>query len=119
LIDVLHAGPLGGSALERHITRGEVIHQVRDRPDREFPEVRWCQYGIVPTNEVAVTARCGPVAYFALGPSWLAFPVMADRIFGADVLDVQLGQELADALWGRHGAELVALAMSQRTGSPE
>ena len=51
MIDVLHAGPLGGSALERHIARSEVIVQVQDRPDREFREVRWCQYGIVPTND--------------------------------------------------------------------
>jgi hypothetical protein len=117
LIDVLLAGPLGGSALERHIARGEVIVQVQDRPDREFREVSWCQYGIVPTNEVAVTARCGPIAFFALAPSWLAFPGMADRLFGADVLDVQLGQELADALWSRHGSVLVAQALTLRTGS--
>lgn len=117
MIDVLHAGPLRGSELERQLGRGEVIRQVQDRPDREFPEVCWCQYGIIPTNEVAVTARSGPTAFFALAPSWLAFPVMADRIFGADVLDVQLGQELADMLWVRYGTELAASALSQRRGS--
>lgn len=116
LIDVLHAGPLGGSQLERHIGRGEVIRQVQDQPDKEFPTVRWCQYGIVPTNEVAVTASSGPIAFFALAPSRLAYPVMADRIFGADVLDLQLGQELADTLWVRYGTELAALALSQRAG---
>jgi hypothetical protein len=117
LIGILHAGPLGGSELERHIARGDVILQTGDRPDREYPEVRWCQYGIVPTNEVAVTARCGPIAFFAMAPSWLAFPGMADRLFGADVLDVQLGQELADVLWSRHGSALVAQALTLRAVS--
>lgn len=116
MIDVLHAGPLSGSALERHIARGEVIPQVQDRPDREYPEIRWHQYGIVPTNEVAVTASCGPIAVFALAPSGLVFPVMADRIYGTDVMDIQLGQELAEALWRRQGVDLAAQALMQRTG---
>ncbi|WP_370305543.1 hypothetical protein [Sinimarinibacterium flocculans] len=116
MIDVLHAGPLSGSALERHIARGEVIPQVQNQPDREYPEIRWHQYGVVPTNEVAVTASCGPIAVFALASSGLVFPVMADRIFGTDVMDIQLGQELAEALWRRHGVELATQALIQRTG---
>ena len=107
---------MSGSALERHIARREVIPQVQNRPDREYPEVRRDQYGVVPTNEVAVTASCGPIAVFALAPSGLVFPVMADRIYGTDVMDIQLGQELAEALWRRHGVELAAQALSQRIG---
>lgn len=110
----VHMGPLAGSALEAHIARDEVIRQGAAGPDKEYPQVTWCQYGIVPTIEVAVVASCGPLAYFAKAPSWLVVPVMADRIFGTDVVDLQLGQELADQLWERHGPELIAQAMRLR-----
>lgn len=114
MIDHLHIGPLAGSDLEAHIARDEVIPQGAAGPDKEYPEVTWCQFGIVPTIEVAVVARCGALAFFAKAPSWLVVPVMADRVFGTDVADIQLGQDLADHLWDRHGAELIAEAMRQR-----
>jgi hypothetical protein len=41
---------------------------------------------------------------------------MADRIYGTDVMDIQLGQELAEALWRRQGVDLAAQALMQRTG---
>jgi hypothetical protein len=100
--------------LEGYISRDEVIPQVESCPDKQYPEVTWDQYGIVPTNEVAVVGRCGSAGYYAKAPSYLLVPGMADRIFGTDVADQHLGHELADRLWERHGAELIAQANRQR-----
>jgi hypothetical protein len=110
----LVTGVLADSNLERHIAHGEAIPQAESCPDKQFPEVTWDQYGIVPTNEVVVVASCGPVRFFASAPSLLLVPVMADRIFGTDVADQLLGHELGDALWERHAAALIAQAMGQR-----
>jgi hypothetical protein len=110
----LTSGEFSGSELERYIARGEVIPQAESCPDKLVPEMVWDQYGIVPTNEVAVVASCGPVRYFASAPSLLLVPVMADRAFGTDAADQQLGHQLADALWERHGQALAAQAMRLR-----
>jgi hypothetical protein len=107
-------GPFSGSDLEGYIFRDEVIPQLESCSDKQYPEVTWDQYGIVPTNEVAVVGRCGSAVYFAKAPSYLLVPGMADRIFGTDVADQQLGHELADRLWERHGAELIVQAMRRR-----
>jgi hypothetical protein len=48
--------------------------------------------------------------FFAKAPSHLLMPPMVDRIFGLDVADARLGHELANQLWERHGAELIAEA---------
>jgi hypothetical protein len=116
MIEGLRSGTLADSDLQRRIARGEVIQQANDRPDREYPLIRWSQYGVVPTNEVAVTVHCSALAFFAMAPSRLLFPAMADRIFGSDVLDIGLGAELADALWHLHGAELRAQALMIGSG---
>ncbi|MEC9358664.1 MAG: hypothetical protein VX836_12450 [Pseudomonadota bacterium] len=113
MIAGLTCGALAGSDLERRIARGEVIRQAESCLDKQVPEVIWDQYGVVPTNEVAVVASCGPITFFARAPSILLVPGMADRIFGTDVADLQLGQALADALWARHGAALTAQAKRQ------
>ena len=113
-MDGLQMGPLTGSGLDGYIAREEVISQVNACPDKQYPEVTWVQYGIVPTNQVAVIASCGPAKFFAMAPSPLLWPGMADRIFGTDVADLQLGQALADHLWDRHGAELMAEALRVR-----
>ncbi|WP_043765390.1 hypothetical protein [Algiphilus aromaticivorans] len=116
MIAGLASGVLAGSGLERHIARGEVIPQAESCPDKQVPEVTWDQYGVVPTDEVAVVARCGPARFFAKAQSYLLVPPMADRIFGLDVDDQRLGHELAEYLWGQYGAELMAAAERQRAG---
>lgn len=110
----MHMAPLAGSDLELRIARGEVIPQMESCPDKQYPEITWNQYGIVPTNEVAVVGSCGSAQYFARAPSYLVVPVMADRIFGTDVVDERLGHELAGVLWERHGAELTAEVLRLR-----
>lgn len=114
MIRGLHIGPFSDSALEGYIARDEVIPQAESCPDKQYPEVTWDQYGIIPTNEVAVVGRCGPVKFLATAPSNLVMPAMADRIFGTDVADLQLGHALADQLWEHHGAELIAEALRVR-----
>ncbi|TXH04467.1 MAG: hypothetical protein E6R07_07310 [Nevskiaceae bacterium] len=116
MIDSVDHGRLAGSELESWLGHNEVISQIADQPDRDFAEVTWSQYGVVATDEIAVTARCGPLAYFCKAPSYLTYPVMADRIFGTDVRDVQLGLELADHLWVIYGDELAAQARRIRGG---
>jgi hypothetical protein len=115
----VHTGPFIGSSAERHIARGEAILHAQDCPDKQFPEVIWDQYGIVPTNEVVVTARCGSIRFFATAPSALIVPPMADRIFGTDVFDIQLGHALADRLWERYGETLIAEAAKLRPKEAE
>lgn len=113
--DLLDHGKLAGSDLEHEIASGKFILQEDNRPDHEYPEVVWNQYGIVPANQVAITARCGELAYYARQPSYLAYPYMADRLFGTDVLDIQLGHELADQLWTRYGHQLREQALRLRS----
>jgi hypothetical protein len=110
LIAGLTIGAFGGSELEDHISRGEVIWHAEMCADKQVPQVLWDQCGIIPTNEVAVIARCGTARFFAKAPSYLLVPPMADRIFGPDVADLQLGDELANLLWECHGNELRAEA---------
>lgn len=106
----MRVGATPGSDIEQRISRGQVIPQAESCQDNQVPEVVWAQYGIPATGEVVVVACCGALSYYAVASSYLLVPSMADRIFGLDVADEQLGHELADQLWGRHGAELIAEA---------
>ena len=108
------SGALAQTELEQRIDRGEVIPQAESCADKQVPGIVWDQYGIPATNEVAVVARCGALKFFAAAPSYFLIPAMADRIFGLDPADAQLGHELAEFLWDRHAAEL--LAEAQRIG---
>jgi hypothetical protein len=118
LTEDLQHGPLTGSDLERQLATDDVIPQQENRPDREFPEVAWNQYGLIPTNEVVVTVRCGPMAFYAKAHSYLEYTRMIDRIFGTDVADIQLGHELANYLWEVYGSRLAVQVLIVRSGRP-
>jgi hypothetical protein len=106
-------GLLAGSDLARQIHDGECICQMQASADPECPAVTWSQYGLIATNEVVVTACCADLGYFIKAPSMVAHPPMAERIYGMDVLDAQLGLRLGERLWKLHGAALRAHAEVQ------
>lgn len=85
----------------------EVIVYGTDMPDNEYSEIRWSQYGLIETNEVAVMARCGNKTFAAKTRSRLEMPAMADRVWGMDVLDRELSFRLADKLWEKFSSELI------------
>ncbi|WP_281783333.1 hypothetical protein [Sinimarinibacterium flocculans] len=106
-------GELAGSDLARQIDEGECICQMHAAADPECPAVVWSQYGLVASNEVVVTARCADLGYYIRAASMVAHPPMAERIYGMDVLDGQLGLRLGERLWELHGAALRAHAANQ------
>ena len=77
-------------------------------PDREFPQVTCSVYGAPKTNELFVRIDNGKVSYVGVVDSPLAYPAMADRIFGLDVLDHEVAFGLAEQLWEKHKTELVS-----------
>lgn len=83
--------------------------------DKEYPEIIWHCYGLTASNEVAVIARCGNLEIGACRESSLLFPVMADRIWGMDVDDVDLALLLSEEIWNRDGERLLAEARRIKT----
>ena len=75
-------------------------------PDPEYPNVKCSIYGAPKTNELFVRLTNGTVEFVGVAPSPVVFPVMADRIFGLDVLDHAVAFELADRLWETHRTDL-------------
>lgn len=84
---------------------GIVYHN--ELPDPEYPFVKCSIYGSPRTNELFVRLTNGLTEFVAVAASPVAFPVMADRIFGLDALDHAVAFELADRLWEKHRAELI------------
>lgn len=78
-----------------------------DIPNNQYSEIRWSQYGLTETNEIAVMVTCGSKAFAAKAQSMLAIPAMADRVWGLDVLDEKQAFELADKLWASFSDELI------------
>ena len=89
------------------IKAGKAIIFGADIPDNEYIEIRWSQYGLVDTNEIAVVVTCGSKTFAAVDSSRLDVPVMADRIWGMDVFDVELAADLGDKLWESYSTELL------------
>ncbi len=78
-----------------------------DLQDNQYSEIRWSQYGLIETNEIAVMVTCGGKAFAAKASSPLQMPPMTDRVWGTDVLDRELSFELGDKLWEKFSSELV------------
>ncbi len=78
-----------------------------DFPDNEYAEIKWSQYGLTETNEIAVMVKCGSRAFAARARSMLEIPVMADRVWGMDVSDRELAFKLADRLWASFSDQLL------------
>ncbi len=93
--------------LQRLLQSNGCIVYHNELPDPEYPNVKCSIYGASKTNELFVRLTNGAVAFVAVAPSPVLFPVMADRIFGLDVLDHAVAFELADLLWEAHRGELI------------
>ena len=59
-------------------------------------------------NELFVKLTNGTVTFVEAIESPLLSPPMADRIFGMDVLDNAVAFNLADQMWEKHKAALIA-----------
>lgn len=93
--------------LQRLLQANGCIVYHNELPDPEFPTVKCSIYGAPKTNELFVRLTNGVVGFVAVAQSPVVFPVMADRIFGLDVLDHAVAFELADLLWEAHRGELI------------
>jgi hypothetical protein len=74
-------------------------------------------FGLIDTNEIAVTVRSGNLRFGIAQSSWLLYPEMIDRIFGMDISDQQLAAKLADELWCKHSSVLTDLAQRTRSST--
>lgn len=94
--------------LERLLRSNACIAYHENLPDREHPQVKCSIYGAPKSNELFVRISNGRVSFVAVTTSPVEFPVMADRVFGLDAADHAVAFGLADKLWLRHRAALVA-----------
>lgn len=67
--------------------------------DQENKEVLWSLHGLIKTNEIVVVARYRNREFAIAHNSRLLYPVMADRVFGMDIGDEALSEELSHRLW--------------------
>lgn len=77
--------------------------------DKEYGDIQWTVFGAIDTNEVIVRATVNDRHFYHAAPSPLAFPPMADRIFGIDVVDDRLAQHLSGELWRSEGESMLRL----------
>ena len=88
--------------LERLLRSKQCIVYHENIPDREHPQVTCSIYGAPRTNELFVAMTNGRITYVEVVKSRLDYPVMADRVFGLDVLDREDAFRLADKMWEKH-----------------
>jgi hypothetical protein len=100
--------------LERLLQSNGCIVYHNELPDPEYPFVRCSIFGAPKTNELFVRLSNGSATFVAVAPSPVAFPVMADRIFGIDVADEAVAFGLADQLWEQNRAMLIGTASGRR-----
>jgi hypothetical protein len=94
--------------LERLLRAKACIVYHENLPDREHPQVKCSIYGAPKSNELFVRISNGRVSFVAVAPSPVEFPVMGDRVFGLDAADHAAAFGLADQLWLKHCAALLA-----------
>ncbi len=94
--------------LERLLRSNACIVYHENLPDCEHPQVKCSIYGAPKSNELFVRISNGRVSFVAVAPSLVKFPVMADRVFGLDAADHTVAFGLADQLWLKHCAALLA-----------
>ena len=92
----------------------QVIEYLRGSPDKEYPEVLWDIFGLSETGEIAVLARVQGFYVGKAAVSGLLVPPMHDRVFGIDVDDQMLANELSETLWADCSARLIEAALRQR-----
>ena len=93
--------------LEQYLRANACIPYEENLKDREYPWITCSIYGVPKTNELFVRLTNGALSFVEVIPSPVAFPVMADRIFGIDVDDAHAAFSLAEQLWDRHRDELL------------
>ena len=81
------------------IASKSVICFFESNADKEHPKIKYDFFGDPKTNELYVRVRAGRLAYVAIDESPLLYPFMADRIFGPDVADYAVAEQLSEVLW--------------------
>src|SRR5690606_3443679 len=85
--------------LERLLRAKQCIVYHENIPDREYPLITCSIYGAPKTNELFVAMTNGKRTFVEAVKSRLEYPLMADRVFGLDVLDHEDAFRLADQMW--------------------
>ena len=93
--------------LEQYLRAKACIPYEENMPDREYPYITCSIYGVPRTNELFVRLTNGSVTFVDVVASPVAYPTMADRVFGIDVVDSSAALGLADKLWDAHREALV------------
>jgi hypothetical protein len=107
-MSALDAARSAADRLSEAVAKGNAIAYLKDSSDKEHPELRWSIYGLPRTGEIAVLVAIADLSLAMTGASPLLVPAMEDRIFGIDVADQQLADELSDTLWSQHADVLIA-----------
>lgn len=79
-----------------------------DVADKDYPEIKWSIYGVPKTNEIVVKVEANDLAFYIAGESNLYSPHMSNRIFGLDVADQELADDLSNQLWDSKKTDLLA-----------
>jgi hypothetical protein len=88
--------------LDHYLKANACIPYEENLKDREHPHITCSIFGVPKTNELFVRITNGTLSFVEVTPSPVAFPVMADRVFGIDVADAHAAFALAEKLWERH-----------------
>jgi len=91
---------------------GVLLHEATF--SRRHPQVKLVIYGAIRTNELFVELSNSERSFVDVVPSPLAWPLMADRVFGIDVSDAMVAFDRVDRLWKRHKAELIESRRTRR-----
>ncbi len=96
------------------LVHGQAIDYVNGTTDKEYPEVMWAVFGLPLTREIVVIARVGDLRLGKAAASTLLVPPMEERVYGIDVSDQILANELSDTLWAEQSERLIAAALRRR-----
>ena len=89
------------------ITGGRAISYDSRIGDKEHPELNWSIFGLPDTHEIVVLAEVGDLRLGEAEQSSLLVPAMEERVFGIDVVDQQLANNLSDQLWTEQSPRLI------------
>lgn len=94
--------------IKRSINEPDSIKFHIDVPDKDYPEIKWSIYGLPKTNEIAVMVKAKNLVFYIAAQSNLYSPHMSNRIFGLEVVDQDLADDLSNKLWDSKKTDLLA-----------
>ena len=93
---------LDKSELDQLLQAKSLIPFMENTPDSDVEGMLWFIYGHPAKNEIVVALIRGPESLIAAVPSPVLYPRMAERIFGLDMDDMRVAEELSHAIFAEY-----------------